>query len=107
MRYAMSLRPLSSAGSESRRCDVVGGLATALRADAGVVALGGPRVVAESLGHFVDAVTAVEQAGRQQVPDLVRTLLVLILATGEPAMAAVLVRASGTDRAAHFFRSSS
>jgi hypothetical protein len=53
--------------------------------------------VAESLGHFVDAVTAVEQAGRQQVPDLVRSDRADPRHC-EPAMSAVLVPEPGVLR---------
>jgi hypothetical protein len=51
-----------SGASGHQFCDVVGGLPTAFRVDAGVVAHEGSRVVAESLGHFVDTVPVVEQA---------------------------------------------
>ena len=57
--------------------------------------------MAESLGHFVDAVTAVEQAGRQQVPDLVRPDRAdprhcepAMSAVAESATASVVIRAT-------------
>ena len=52
---------------------MLGGLATAVRVDAGVLAHQRGRVVTEALGHFRDAVPRVRLAGGEQVPYLVRT----------------------------------
>ena len=51
---------------------MIGGLAAAVGVDAVVVAHQGAGVVAEAFGYFVDAVAGVEQAGGEQVADLVR-----------------------------------
>src|SRR5690242_10865660 len=50
----------------------VRGLQAPGRADSGVVAHEGGRIVAEALSDFVDAVSGVKQRRCDQVPDLVR-----------------------------------